>query len=57
MGKVGSCGWKLWTEAEQTLGWEDKPSRVSQQQVEEEENKTKQNLYLWGFGKVACGQT
>lgn len=61
MGKVGSCGWKLWIEAvlvaEQALGWEDKPSRVSQQQVEKEERRTKWNLYPWGFRKVACGQT
>lgn len=44
MSKVGSCGWKLWTEAEQVLGWKDKRSRVSQQQAEKEENRTKQNL-------------
>lgn len=57
LGKVGTCGWKRscaghWA----SFGREDKPSRISQQQVEKEKNRTKWNLYPWNFGKVALGE-
>lgn len=58
----GSSGWKLHMEAVLVLSklWDGRTSQAepaSQQQVEKEESRTKWNLYPWGFGKVACGQT